>query len=324
MPVVRLRLILRNNCSYRRGVILGAVALVACLGIAMVTKSDNNKNEPIKVYDIKFCEDPSYDDRPQLPVVNCTCADPFVSESWFENEGWKEQHQRMIQSASASSSANVDLVFLGDSITERINGTRSMGQIMLPENRKVFEGHFGGSGSNFFGGNLTGIALGSSGDTSNNLLWHLQNGMMPDSLQPKYWFLLIGTNNLGRSGCSQESTVHGIREVIDYLQEKIPNAKIIIHGLLPRSDRAFEDVDYKVGVYWEKIQWINIRIAKKAIYDKNIFYMEAPDIFMDSPGTINAITMADGVHPSVEGLKLWETRIVEYIENLQLESIPPP
>lgn len=54
------------------------------------------------------------------------------------------------------------------------------------------------------GGNelLEGVALGIAGDTSPNVLFRLLHGEMPDYFTPKVWWILIGNNDLGRTGVS--------------------------------------------------------------------------------------------------------------------------
>jgi hypothetical protein len=60
---------------------------------------------------------------------------------------------------------NLDIVMIGDSITERWNGTSSMGRNLIPKGRAPFEQYFTKDG----GGSLEGLALGSSGDTVRNI-----------------------------------------------------------------------------------------------------------------------------------------------------------
>jgi lysophospholipase L1-like esterase len=57
--------------------------------------------------------------------------------------------------------SNLDIVFLGDSITERWNGTRNYGTETIDGMRHAFETRFTKKG----GGVFEGLALGSSGDT---------------------------------------------------------------------------------------------------------------------------------------------------------------
>ena len=270
----------------------------------------------------------------------CTCENPNEPNDWLENSLWIDHHQQMVQQAVSAAAASsertaddLDLVILGDSITERINGTRHQGNVMLPENRAVFESFFTKAG----GGKVNALALGSSGDTSPNLLWHLENGILPETLNPKVWLVLIGTNNLGRTFCSKEATLDGILAVVTTLQSKKPDASILLHGLLPRSDdsmaKVMMDENYKLGYYWEQIQWINQRLKQWCRNNNGVGgvtntagrhcdYMETIDIFLSSTGEdddgmmINRETMTDALHPSHKGIEKWGPLIVEKVQSL--------
>ncbi|CAN0227313.1 unnamed protein product, partial [Hapterophycus canaliculatus] len=61
---------------------------------------------------------------------------------------------------------------------------------------------------------LGAINFGVSGDQTQHLLWRLQNGELPDELQPEVILVAIGTNNLG-AGMSVGDAVEGIRAVIE-------------------------------------------------------------------------------------------------------------
>ena len=241
----------------------------------------------------------------------CTCEDPAKSKDWLDNSWWPEHHKRLVKEAERTDP--FDLVIIGDSITQRLNGTRNQGNVMLPENRAVFESTFTKSG----GGSIDTLALGSSGDTSTNLLWHLENGMLPDTLNPKVWLVLIGTNDLGRTFCSKEATLRGILEVAARVRSKKPEATILLHGLLPRSDdsmaKVMEEENYKLGYYWEKIQWINQRLKESCNNDAHCVYMETNSIFLSSKETINKETLTDALHPSSAGFKKWAPLVVEKV-----------
>jgi hypothetical protein len=75
-------------------------------------------------------------------------------------EQWKRHHTEMV-SVAKSASANLDVVFLGDSITERFSGTAGMGTVIMDDHKKSFEKRF----SKRRGGRLEGKAFGSAGDT---------------------------------------------------------------------------------------------------------------------------------------------------------------
>ena len=275
------------------------------------------------------------DDRaPRRPaaaqLTKCLCPDPM--KPWPRPEYvWAAHHRRWVYDArQVPLQRDLDVVLLGDSLVERWNGTKALGQMPLPAAyRAVWEEHFDMSKSSTSTAvaQLEGMALGSSGDTSTELLWHLENKVLPDNavLSPKVWVILIGTNDLGRLGCSKRNTLAGILHVALYLHENRPGAPIILHGLLPRSDNQGSD-DYSLGKYWDDIMWINRELKRfAAMHDGEWYYMDASSIFLrkkprrsgatDTQGAleITSTLMPDGRHPSVEGLKQWAPLLVEQI-----------
>ena len=73
---------------------------------------------------------------------------------------WKQQHDRMVWDAEHAPK-ELDIVMLGDSIIERWNGTKNMGNEVIPNMRNPFEHRFTRAG----GGDWEGLALGCGGDT---------------------------------------------------------------------------------------------------------------------------------------------------------------
>ncbi len=83
---------------------------------------------------------------------------------------------------------------------------------------------------------LHGLALGIAGDKTNNLLWRIQHGgELPQELQPKVFWLLIGTNDL-TDNCSEDIVILGILAIVQELRRQRPDSIIVINGLLPRTD----------------------------------------------------------------------------------------
>jgi lysophospholipase L1-like esterase len=275
----------------------------------------------------------------EIPIKKrCSCPDPLLPRN-RNNVNWKAHHQVLVQDVEYAAALKIehghelDVVMLGDSITERWNGTRNMGQIdpLFQKDRAVFERFF--EKSRNADAPLQGLALGSSGDITTELLWHLQNGMLPDTLQPKVWLILIGTNDLGRPGCSKRTTLAGILQVAQYLHTQRPNGTpIILHGLLPRnivyaSENAQTDV--KVNRFWKDILWINRELENFCALHQDLHYMESSELFLqriggngasggETPGavTIKKGLMPDALHPNAAGYEAWAPRIVEEVLRL--------
>ena len=93
------------------------------------------------------------------------------------------------------------------------------------------------------------------------MLWHLRHGVIPhNTFYPKVWLILVGTNDLGMKKCSNQTTVDGILQVAEFIQQLRPKARILIHGLLPRGDGPPNVV--KLGFNWKRIQWINQQLQR--------------------------------------------------------------
>jgi lysophospholipase L1-like esterase len=266
------------------------------------------------------------DDGHKIPLTPCRCGDPLKPVARAQGD-WAAFHRRMVAAAREGPvDREVNVVLLGDSITEHWNGTSRMGTEQLPgQFRAVFEKHFD---LNSHTAQVEGMALACSGDTTTELLWHLQNGVLDDMLQPKVWVLLIGTNDLGRWGCSKRTVLAAILNVAQFLHERRPKASIIIHGLLPRSDHRHgsDPVSYTLSSHWKDIMFINRELKFFcSVHPGEWSYMEASRIFLkkkaqqpghdDTEGAleINADMMTDALHPSGEGMELWAPLIVEQV-----------
>src|ERR1700704_148163 len=120
----------------------------------------------------------------------------------------------------------IDIYFEGDSIIRRWGATDYP---QLLENWK----------QNFFGWNAADFGWGA--DRVENILWRLENGEL-DGVNPKVIVLLAGTNNVGNrvppegidSGAA--NVTKGLEVVVHVMQEKAPNAVIILMGIFPRND----------------------------------------------------------------------------------------
>src|SRR5262249_40375711 len=114
----------------------------------------------------------------------------------------------------------IDILFLGDSITQGMN-TTLMSSIISP------------NAANF----------GISGDSTQHLLWRMQHGELAfPGKQPSVVVMLIGTNNLPdgqRTNAAEQHDVFlGIQANVLELRRKLPGTKVLILGILPREQSA--------------------------------------------------------------------------------------
>ena len=206
----------------------------------------------------------------------------------------------------------IDLYFLGDSITRRWGASDEQYRAFLENWRQ-----------NFYGWNAADFGWG--GDTTQNVLWRLQNGEL-DGVNPKVIVLMIGTNNVGRKSpegpadTRAADTARGIKAVLDLCRRKAPKATIILMGITPRNDNV---------AVMPVIDDINRRIAKLAD-GKRIRYVNINDRLADGHDRLyEGMTMKDGLHLDVKGYQVWADAIKPILKKLlgppaKEDHAPPP
>ena len=143
----------------------------------------------------------------KLPAAAMPIARP---DAW-----WKARHAAKLAELKRGP---VDLVFLGDSITENWE---------KPEFRPGWDRFYGGRHA---------VNLGFKGDATSHLLWRIMNGELA-GIAPKAAVILIGANNLGRLHWPAAESVLGIETVVAETRRRLPRTKILLLGVLP-SERS--------------------------------------------------------------------------------------
>ena len=245
----------------------------------------------------------------------CSCTSPLIPASNTQNvsKWWTAQKRnRDMANDAAQSTEPLDVVFFGDSITEQWQGTR-----LFHSDSSDFDGiaatfqqHFGGKATD---APFHGIPLGISGDQSNEVLYRIQEGgELPDNLQAKVYWLLIGTNDMGWSGCSPESVLVANMVLAKLLSKKKPGARVVLNSILPRDRK-----DIRRSVFNENIRWINERLGCFASGVENVTYFNTDDIFLPGNKTmIDPALMGDYLHPSTLGATLWADAISNELKEL--------
>jgi N-acetylglucosamine-6-sulfatase len=157
----------------------------------------------------------------------------------------------------------VDLIFDGDSITAGWKG-----------------GGGGVWGHHYV--KLNAFDFGNSGDTTNGVLWQVQNGQV-DGLHPKLVVLLIGTNNLGHS--TAEQIAGGIKAVIGEYQKHCPGASILLQGIFPRGEKPTDPARAKIKA--------TNQIISQYAEGKKVIYLDFGDKLLEADGTISKDIMPD-------------------------------
>jgi lysophospholipase L1-like esterase len=248
--------------------------------------------------DATFCRETS---KGKCACENPTIASPRKMGNIDKEALWMKTFKRNLDLAS-SASDQIDVVFMGDSITEQWYGTCFADPISNSD--KMIE-----LWDNLFQDRA--LALGIAGDRCPNLLYRIQNGEMPEELNPSLWWFLIGTNDYNSDTCSRESILVGQLAILFDAMQRKPDANFVLQGLLPRGKHNLLE-----SSLWKDFQWINDRLACISELPKLDFF-NATSIFLDSDQRmVNQTLMSDFLHPSIEGHKLWGQAILGKIEEM--------
>jgi lysophospholipase L1-like esterase len=129
-----------------------------------------------------------------------------------------------------------------------------------------------------------------------------------DGLKPKAVVIMIGTNNTGHRMGPADATASGVKAIVEGVQKKCPDAKILLLAIFPRGETATD----KRRVRNEEI---NALISKLAD-DKKVFFKNINDKFLEKDGTLSKKIMPDLLHLSPEGYAIWASAIKADLEKL--------
>ena len=201
-------------------------------------------------------------------------------DSW-----WMERHDRTV---SRIRQGQVDLLFIGDSIT----------QGWEEDGRPVWDRYYAGRRA---------VNLGYNSDQTDNVLWRLQHGEL-DGIAPKLAIVMIGTNNATIREDPPEHTTAGIQAILDTLRTRLPGTKILLLAIFPRGASADNPLR-RVN------ETVNARLPALAD-QRQVFFLNLNRRFLDGDGRLSAEIMPDLLHPSLLGYRLWAEGMEEMIRKL--------
>lgn len=183
--------------------------------------------------------------------------------------GWMKMHESFLDRAKKG---HVDLLFLGDSITQGWHDNAVWKRYYGPRNAANF---------------------GIGGDRTEHVLWRIQNGEL-EGIKPRVVVLMIGTNNAGSN--SAEDIAAGVTAIVKELRTRLPEAKVLLLGVFPRSEKPDRTR--------AKLRKVNEEIAK--LDDgSHVNYLDIGKAFLNPDDTISREIMPDFLHLSAKGYRLW-------------------
>ena len=210
-----------------------------------------------------------------------------MKRSWDPSPGWWEKRHREKLAQIAASGGEIDLVFVGDSITHNWEGARGPGS------------DYGGKPLAELKKKYSVLNLGYGGDTTRNVLWRFENGEL-DGYKAKCIMLMIGTNNYDPSA---SDTAAGVKAILDTIARKQPDAVTVLLPIFPSGatpDHPWRKSKEKVNVLLEKLA-----DGKKVVWhDFNHRFLKADGTFREG------MMMKDNLHPIASGYDIWAEEVL--------------
>ena len=222
-----------------------------------------------------------------IPVIS-SAAEPHDAIKPVPRAGnWMKRHESF---NTRVAKGNVDLLFIGDSITQGWDGRGKAVWKKFYDKRNT-------------------VNLGIGGDRTQHVIWRLDNGNIKN-IAPKAAVMMIGTNNSGSN--SSEQIAEGVSVIVKQLRDKLPEMKILLLGVFPRGANN-EDQRRKVN------EGANAIFAK--LDDgKHVFYLDIGKKFLEEDGSLTRKIMPDLLHLSEQGYTIWAESIEEKLATLLGES----
>ncbi len=171
------------------------------------------------------------------------------------------------------------------------------------------------------------------------------NGEMPFGLNPNVWWVGIGINDLSIKGCSEEVVLLGILRVVEEIQNRNPDAIVVINSILPvrRNEEGLlehtgkhhehealkmkeqnmmeNEMDKKRSHedLWPSIVSINDELSKFASKHHGVKFFNADNVFVEEDEhakRLNLNLMHDAVHPNLSGHKKWNNAIKKRLHEI--------
>jgi lysophospholipase L1-like esterase len=190
---------------------------------------------------------------------------------------WLEQHEAY---ASTASQGNVDLLFIGDSITALWEKTAPATWSRYYAPRRA---------ANF----------GIGGDHTQHILWRLDHGEL-EGIKPRVVVLMVGTNNIPHD--TEDQVVEGVAAVVNRVRLKLPESKVLLLGVFPRGINR--DPSQVTTAPDPRVARLNARLARLED-DEAIRYLDIGPKFLDASGRLVQVIQPDFLHLSRKGYQIW-------------------
>ena len=219
--------------------------------------------------------------KDELPVPKVPINDPALVPRSRSPQWWVDRHN---ERTGDNVIKNQKIVLIGDSITHGFELIAAWRTLNARYKNKITN-------------------LGFSGDSTEHVIWRLENGEFPPGINPEYVVLMIGTNNKDKP----ESIAAGIGKIIKIINSASPKSIILLFPILPRG-KGLEDPDTK------RNNEVN-RIIQNYDGHMNVRYIDIWPCFLNESGELlENLYARDKLHIKSGGYEIWRDKIIEAVD----------
>ena len=219
-------------------------------------------------------------------------AEKLVATTPVPRDGWwmKRHEEKLAKKAEMDN--QVDLLMIGDSITQG------------------WEGHGKDVWAKYYADRKP-LNIGYSGDRTEHVLWRFNEGEI-DDISPKLAVVMIGTNNIGHGSSTPAETLIGIKAILDQLEKRLPDTKVLLLAVFARDEQPD-------GKFRKQVNEINAGLPKLAD-GKRVILLDINEKFLDDNGVLPKSIMPDSLHPRAEGYGIWVEAMEPSIKKMMGEK----
>ena len=196
-------------------------------------------------------------------------------EVYAAQNPWYDERERLFSWAALQANRTVDVVFLGDSITQKIEW------------------------ADFFPG-LTVANRGIGSDTTRGVLARLDSVI---ALKPSVVSCMLGINDIAQRYTTEE-IVQSYQKIFTQLRKELPEVQIVVNSVLPvTKDHMIQN---------ESVIALNQALSSLC-EEENVTYLDVYYRFIDEEGDLRPEYALDTVHLTVQGYAKWFEALVPVI-----------
>ena len=207
--------------------------------------------------------------------------------TWNKAQWWWLDRMAEKRRQVASSGGSIDIVFVGDSITHNWE-SRGRSGTCYTDLQKEF----------------SILNLGYSGDSTQHALWRLKNGELA-GYKAKVFMVMIGTNNnMSEDLGKPENVSAAIREIVETIRSRQPQAKVLLLPVFPRRPKPTDPA----RLHNAEVS----RLIRPLADGKDVIWCDFTDKLLTPDGVLTKEIMPDSLHPAEPGYRIWMEACLPY------------